>query len=108
MPVTEFPCLLYKTPGPHRKPGGLTYAYVGCADAQDYERLVAQGWRVSLSDALAGKGVISAAEAFEDAVDNVSPATRDELEQKAKELGVSFNSRTSNETLAKRIAEAID
>lgn len=34
--------------------------------------------------------------------------TRDELEQKAKELGISFNARTSDEVLLDRIADKLD
>ena len=38
--------------------------------------------------------------------DNAAP-TRDELTTKAKELGVKFNARTSDETLLERIDEAL-
>ena len=48
----KFPCLLYKTPGPHRKPGFGTYRYVGCKDAEQFKELAAQGWFQSLADAL--------------------------------------------------------
>jgi len=106
--VTDFPTMVYRVPGRHRGPNRSTYDYMGVDDKSAYDAALKSGWFAAITDALAGKGVISAAEAFEDAADNVSPATRDELEQKAKELGVSFNSRTSNETLAKRIAEALD
>ncbi len=37
---------------------------------------------------------------------DVGSESRDELEAKAKELGVSFNARTSDETLKQRILEA--
>jgi hypothetical protein len=30
--VTDFPTILYRTPGPHKKPRGGTYAYQGAAD----------------------------------------------------------------------------
>jgi hypothetical protein len=46
--------------------------------------------------------------AFEDAIDDVSPPTREELEAKAKQLGVSFNARTSDMKLAERIAAALE
>ena len=109
--MTVFPTLLYRTPGPHKKPRGGTYAYRGAADQAELDRLLKQGWFQSYEEAVAAKNagkIIDAAEAFEDAVDEVSPPTRDELEAKAKELGVSFNGRTSDKKLAERIAAALE
>lgn len=109
--MTDFPTILYKTPGPHKKPRGGTYKTTGAADAAEYKELIAKGWFPSYEEAAAGKvagKIIEAAEAFEDVVDEVSDPTRDELEHKAKELGVSFNSRTSDKKLAERIAEALE
>ena len=90
----KFPCLLYKTPGPHRKPGVGTYRYIGCKDADQHEALKAQGWFPSL-DAAMGKDEIDA------------PPTREELEQKAKELGMRGVHLMKDETLAERIAAAV-
>lgn len=42
-----------------------------------------------------------------DVSDDELPATRAELEQKATELGVTFDGRTSDKTLARKIGEAI-
>jgi len=109
--MTSFPTILYKTPGPHKKPRGGTYAYRGAADQKEFDDLIKKGWFPSYEEAAAGKlagKIIAAAEAFEDAVDEVSAPTRDELETKAKELGVSFNARTSDKKLAERIAEALE
>jgi hypothetical protein len=88
----KFPCLLYKTPGPHRKPGGLMYAYIGCPDQAAFERLSADGWARSLYP--------------EDEDDN-APPTRKELEAKATELGVNFDGRTTDKRLGERIKEAL-
>lgn len=109
--MTSFPTILYKTPGPHKKPRGGTYKTTGAADKAEFDALLAKGWFPSYEEAAAGKiagKIIEAAEAFEDAVDEVSAPTRDELEAKAKELGVSFNARTSDKKLAERIAEALE
>ena len=73
--------------------------------------MLKQGWFPSYEEAVAGKvaaKIIEAAEAFDDAIDEVSDPTRDELESKAKELGVSFNARTSDKKLAERIAQALE
>jgi hypothetical protein len=109
--MTAFPTILYKTPGPHKKPRGGTYKTTGAADKAEFDELLKKGWFPSYEEAAAGKiagKIIEAAEAFEDAVDEVSAPTRDELEAKAKELGVSFNGRTSDKKLAERIAEALE
>ena len=105
--MTDFPTILYKTPGPHKKPRGGTYKTTGAADKAEFDELLKKGWFPSYEEAAAGK-IIEAAEAFEDAVDEVSAPTRDELETKAKELGVSFNGRTSDKKLAERIAAALE
>jgi hypothetical protein len=109
--MTDFPTILYKTPGPHKKPRGGTYKTTGAADKEQFDALLKQGWFPSYEEAVAGKTaakIIEAAEAFDDSVDEVSDPTRDELETKAKELGVSFNSRTSDKKLAERIATALE
>ena len=109
--MTDFPTIMYRVPGPHKKPRGGTYKTTGAADKAEFDELLKKGWFPSYEEAAAGKiagKIIEAAEAFEDAVDEVSAPTRDELEAKAKELGVSFNARTSDKKLAERIAEALE
>lgn len=101
--MTDFPTIMYRTPGPHPKPRGGTYAYKGAADQAEFDMLLGRGWFPSYEDAVAGKIVATVSE-----IDTVSPATRDELEAKAKELGVSFNARTSDKTIAERIALALE
>lgn len=80
-------------------------------DKAEFDTLVANGWFASYDEAVAGKkaeAIVEAAEAFEESVDEVSGPTREELEQKAEELGVKFNKRTTNRKLAERIAEALE
>ena len=109
--MTDFPTILYRTPGPYRKPGGETYDTEGAADQEAFDALTAKGWHPSYEAAIGSKSakkIIASAEAFEDAIDEVSAPTRDELESKAKDLGVSFNARTSDKKLAERIAEKLE
>ena len=101
--MIDFPTIMYRTPGPHKKPRGKTYAYKGAADQAEFDALLGRGWFPSYEDAVVGKIVAVVSE-----IDAVSPATRDELEAKAKELGVSFNARTSDKTIAERIASALE
>lgn len=102
----EFPTLLYKVPGKHFG----NYDYKGCPDKEAYADLKVQGWHDSIEEARAGghaEKVIDAAQELEAAIDEISPPSRKELETKAKELGLSFNHRTKDEVLAKRIADAV-
>ena len=101
--MTDFPTIMYRTPGPHKKPRDKTYAYKGAADQAEFDVLLGKGWFPSYEDAVVGKIVAAVSE-----IDTVSPATRDELEAKAKELGVSFNARPSAKTIAERIASALE
>ncbi len=96
--MTDFPTILYRTPGPHRKPRGGTYKTIGAADQAAFADLTSKGWFPSYEDAVAGKVVI----------DEVSAPTRQELESKASELGVSYDGRTSDKKLAERIAKALE
>jgi len=108
--VTDFPTIMYKTPGPHRKTGG-TYDIIGADDLKAFNANLAKGWFPSFEDALADKSakkIIEAAESFDDSIDEVSGPVRDELEQKAEELGIGFNKRTSDKKLAERIAAALE
>lgn len=104
--MTDFPTILYRILGPHKKPRGLTYAYAGASDQEQFDALIAKGWSPSYEDAAAKLDNKPKAKAVE--IDEVSSPTRDELELKAKELGVSFNARTSDITLSDRITAALE
>jgi len=97
--VSDFPTMVYRIPGAHRASGGLTFDYRGIDDAGALKAALADGWHLSLPEAIAGDAI--------EAIDDVSPATREELEQKARELGIGFNARTTDAVLAQRIAERV-
>lgn len=103
--MTDFPTILYRTPGPHKKPRGGTYAYQGAADQAEFDDLIAKGWFPSYEDAVVGK---VAPKKVKQPIDEVSGPTRDELETKANELGVSYDGRTSAKKIAERIAKALE
>ena len=108
--MTDFPTMVYRSPGFHRASGGKTFDYRGIDDAGALSAALSDGWRLTVEEAIAGvkaQAVIKEVIEAQEAIDDVSPATRDELEQKAKELGIGFNSRTSDTVLAQRIAGAI-
>ena len=107
--MTDFPTIVYRTPGPHKKPRGKSFAYRGAADQEAFDALIAKGWSASYEEAVGQLSNASAkpkVEAVE--IDEVSGPSREELESKAKELGVSFNSRTSDITLSDRITAALE
>lgn len=103
--MTDFPTIMYRTPGPHKKPRGGTYAYKGASDQAEFGELIAKGWFASYEDAVAGK-VAPKVKAVE--IDEVSGPTREELEFKANELGLSYDRRTSDKKLVERIAQALE
>ena len=106
----SYPKQMFRAGGPYGR-GDRRYSVTACVDEEQERALAAKGWHSDKDAAfgsVAAEDVIEAAEELEEAIDEITPPTRDELEQKAKELDVSFNSRTKDETLAKRIAEALD
>ena len=108
--MTDFPTMVYRSPGSHRASGGGTFDYLGVDDATAFKAALSNGWRETIAEAIAGNkagDILTEVKEAQEAVDDVSPATRDELEQKARELGVSFNKRTSDEILSQRIAERL-
>lgn len=110
--MKQLPRLLYRSPGTHVMPGlnAPTYDYVGVSTPEDYEHRLANGWSATRDEAIGKTGaakVIDAAEALQDAVDDVSEPTRDELEAKAKELHIGFNWKTTDKVLAEKIAAKI-
>lgn len=108
--MTDFPEMVYRVPGSHRGFRGNTFDFMGVNSAEELKAAQAAGWHLKIEDAIAAvqaKAVIAEVVEAQEAIDEISPATRDELEQKARELGVSFNARTKDEVLAERIAAAL-
>jgi hypothetical protein len=69
---------------------------------------IGSGWHLTYWDA---RDSYDAAKHINDdympPIEDDAPVTRDELEAKAKELGVGYNSRTTDETLLERINEKL-
>lgn len=96
----SFPTIVYRCPGDHSLPGG-SYSYRGVNDAEQLKEALVCGWFETIGEAIDGKASEPDEPISEDA------ATREELEQKAKELDISFNARTSDEKLLERINEKL-
>jgi hypothetical protein len=98
-----FPTLVYKTPGNHRFRNGKTYRYISVANEDELNRAIADGWVKSKEDAIYGVKVEVKEEPISDA-----PPTREEMETKAKQLGLKFDGRTSDRKLMTIITEALE
>ncbi len=101
----SFPTIVYRTPGPHFGPPGKTYAFLGVANEAEMAKALADGWHPTIEQAC--EPPAKAPEVDSGGFADESPPTRAELEQKARELGVSFDGRTTDKRLAERIAAAI-
>jgi len=104
----SFPDIVYRVPGPHFGPHGCTYDFRGVADESELDAALASGWFRSIEDARAPKESPAEAPVVDSGgFDDESPPSREELEQKATELGLKFDGRTTDKRLAERIAEAL-
>jgi hypothetical protein len=100
----EFPSMVYKVPGKHVRPHG-TYDFTGVNDAEELQAKLKDGWFSSLPEAIDSKETVSVAEAKES--DDIAPPTRQELEEKATELGIKFDGRFSDKKIAQLIEAAL-
>jgi hypothetical protein len=100
--------MLYKAPGPHFCDGSMV-DYIVVPDDLDDET-VAAGWFRTIPEALAAVAPVVASEPDSEAVVDVpddAPPTRAELEQKATELGIKFDGRTTDAKLLTKIEDAL-
>lgn len=136
----SFPSLVYRCPGPHRKPGQGTYAYAQVKTQEELDAKLASGWSTTFAEAKEAAGEVAPSkkpskksgrrlkpsrpldgvnrrllpkptaqtqEAVEEAKDD-QPATRDELEAKATELGITFTDKTTDAKLLKLITKHLE
>lgn len=98
------PTIVYKASGPHQRLGG-TFDYKGVNTQEEFDAAIEAGWYPTLDEAVATKLLQGAGTA--QLPSNDAPPTRAELEQKATELGLKFDGRTSDKKLGEMIAEAL-
>lgn len=116
----EYPALVYRCPGAHFGPDGTTYSALGVEDDAQLCVALENGWSKSLveavsahlgeSDDFVADSVpdVDSAEAEEkSAGDEIAPPNRAELEQKADELGIKFDGRTTDRKLLEKINEVL-
>jgi len=93
------PTILYRVPGPHFGPPGVTYDYRGIDTQEALEAALADGWHDSLTAAMAPPAPADDAPAPADD----APVMRAELDQKAEELGIKVDGRWSDKRLIAEI-----
>lgn len=90
------PTIVYRVPGPHFGPNGKTYEYKGINSIGELNDALSGGWSHNIMSAIE-----SSAEKQKETNNNTS--TRAELEEKARELNIKFDGRTSDDKLAAKI-----
>ena len=96
--------MVYKVPGKHVRPHG-TYDFTGVNDAEELQAKLKDGWFSSLPEAIDSKQAVPVVETVK--ADDIAPPTRQELEEKATELGIKFDGRFSDKKIAQLIDEAL-
>lgn len=108
----QFPQMLYKAGGPEHIHGG-NFSTLVVNDADERTAALADGWCETTPDALdaqqaekelAAREAAAAKLAEQTGVESTKPPTREELEQKATELGIQFSARVSDKKLGEAIA----
>jgi hypothetical protein len=111
----QFPTLVYRCPGAHHVKGG-SYDYLGVKDQAAFDEAIKGGWFESLPVAIEKKYGVkqensapppAPAPGELETLGDTTPPTRAELEQKAKELKISFKKNISDEELGKLIEKAL-
>jgi len=104
----EFPGLVFRCPGVHIGPGRSTYDYAGVKTLEELDAKLAAGWFATLGEAVeASLPKAPPPVALAPIPDDNAPPTRQELEDKARELGLKFDGRTPDRKLAMLVAEAL-
>jgi hypothetical protein len=105
-----FPSLIYKSPGGYRYPKSkLTYSVASVQDEHELADRLAAGWFQTKEEAvgLVTAPVVEVVEVAETPKAEDYEPSRAELEQKATELGIKFDGRTSDKKLLKLITEGL-
>lgn len=96
-----YPRLVFKCPGPLSRPGG-TYAHQAVSNDAEKASALAAGWFETLPEAIVGRSNQPVQEP-----DDEKPPSRDELEQKAAELGIKVDGRWSDKRLSDEITKRL-
>jgi len=98
--MREYPRFVYCKPCADSVSRGLGYDYVQVCNDAEYDARIAAGYVDKAADLNAPVVVV-------DVPADDAPITRAELEQKARELGLKFDGRTTDRKLSALIAEKL-
>ena len=114
--------IVYRVPGKHYGPGSKTYDFIAVNSEDELDERLEEGWFNTLEEAVNGEAKPLKRARNEDGeyigddpstpdvneawVEDSAP-TRDEMEAKAKELGVSFKRNTKDKQLLALIEEKL-
>lgn len=98
------PTIVYKPSGSYQRLGG-TFDYKGVNTQEELDAAIEAGWHADYAEMLNPKPTASHEPEPEPA--NDAAPTRAELEQKASELSLKFDGRTSDKKLGELISEAL-
>jgi len=100
--------MLYKAPGPHEIHGGhFDYIIVDADEEGAVDAAKESGWFETTPEAKEAYDATKAAE-VKLPPNDLLPPTRTELEQKANELGIKFNDKTSDKKLSDLITATLE
>lgn len=99
--MNQFPQMIYKDGGPEEIHGGRFHTLI-VHDADELEAALAGGWALTTTEAKA-----ASSGGAKPAVDDNAPPSRDELKQKATELGLTFAGNISTEKLSGLVEAAL-
>lgn len=104
----QFPRFVFRCPGAYQRMGG-SYGYRSVEDEESHAKAIAEGWFGTLPEAIEAHDAPKPAQVAQEPaqIHADAPPTRQELEQKAKELGLKFDGRTTDKKLAALIAAEV-
>jgi hypothetical protein len=97
---------VYRAPGPHFGPPHTTYDCKGVTE-EDLQAALDEGWHLQFLDALAAAYDIGVVESDDIEQGDDAPPTRDEMEQQAEQIGLKVDKRWSDQTLSRKIQDAM-
>ena len=102
--MISFPNQVFREGGPHWHPVARTrYSIKGVYNEEELQAALADGWRLSMLEPVIDEDpVVESEEPLDD-----SPPTKEEMLQKAEELGLKIDKRWSEKTLLAKIEEAL-
>jgi hypothetical protein len=107
----QFPQMIYKFPADDGEVYELhdgKYSTLIVQNVDELELYLAEGWHESTTQARqASEKVNEVIDPIDEPIDYDAPPTREELEQKATELFLTFDGRTSDKKLSQMIAAAL-